>query len=103
MRIHSIKTWWALAGLLILPALALSLAAQRSNSLITAGHGGDARITRVDGRTSGEGEALARPTNSPISLKGKKFVLPLPGPAADAPPPAAPAMGFSKDFVIAGI
>ncbi len=103
MRIHSIKTWWALAGLLILPALALSLAAQRSNSLIIAGQPGYAKVIQVDGRNYVEVEGLVRLTNSSISFNGNQIVLTLSGAAADAPTPAAPAMGFSKDFVIAGI
>ena len=103
MRIHSIKTWWALAALLILPALALSLAAQRSNSLIIAGQPGYAKVIQVDGRNYVEVEGLARLTNSSISFNGNQIVLTLSGAAADAPTPAAPAMGFSKDFVIAGI
>jgi hypothetical protein len=103
MRIHSIKTWWALAALLILPALALSLAAQQSNSLIIAGQPGSAKVTQVDGRNYVEVEGLARLTNSSISFNENKIVLTLSGAAADAPTPAAPATGFSKDFVIAGI
>src|SRR5258708_20324000 len=103
MRIHSIKPWWALAGLLILPALALSLAAQRSNSLIIAGQPGYAKVIQVDGRNYVEVEGLVRLTNSSISFNGNQIVLTLSGAAADAPTPAAPAMGFSKDFVIAGI
>jgi hypothetical protein len=103
MRIHSIKTWWALAGLLILPALALSLAAQRSNSLIIAGQPGYAKVIQVDGRNYVEVEGLARLTNSSISFNGNQIVLTLSGAAEDAPTPAALATGFSKDFVIAGI
>jgi hypothetical protein len=96
MRIHSIKTSWALAALLILPALALSLAAQHSNSLIIAGQPGSAKVIQVDGRNYVEVEGLARLTNSSISFNGNQIVLTLSS-------AAAPATGFSKDFVIAGI
>lgn len=101
MRIHSIKTWWALA-LVVLSALALSLAAQQSNSLIIAGQPGSAKVIQVDGRNYVEVEGLARLTNSSVSFNRNQIVLTLSG-AADAPTPAAPATGFSKDFVIAGI
>jgi hypothetical protein len=103
MRIHSVKTWWALAALLILPALALSLAAQHSNSLIIAGQLGSAKVIQIDGRNYVEVEGLARLTNSSISFNGNQIVLTLSGAAEDAPTAAAPATGFSKDFVIAGI
>jgi hypothetical protein len=103
MRIHSIKTWWALAAFLILPALALSLAAQRSNSLIIAGQPGSAKVIQVDGRNYVEVEGLARLTNSSISFNGNQIVLTLSDAAEDGPTPAAAAAGFSKDFVIAGI
>ena len=102
MRIQSIKTWWAL-GLLILPALASSLAAQQSNSLIIAGQPGSAKVIQVDGRNYVEVEGLARLTNSSISFNGNQIVLTLPGATADTPRPAAPSTGFSKDFVTAGI
>jgi hypothetical protein len=101
MRIHSIKTWWALAALLILSALALSLAAQQSTSLIIAGQRGSAKVIQVDGRNYVDVEGFARLTNSSISFNGNQIVLTLAG--AAAPAPAAPATGFSKDFVIAGI
>jgi len=103
MRIHSIKTWWVLAALPILPALALSLAAQHSNSLIIAGQPGSAKVIQIDGRNYVEVEGLARLTNSSISFNGNQIVLTLSGAAENAPTPAAPATGFSKDFVIAGI
>lgn len=103
MRIHSIKTWWVLAALLILPALALSLAAQQSNSLIIAGQAGSAKVIQVNGRNYVEVEGLARLTNGSLSLNGNQIVLTLSGPAEDGPTAAAPATGFSKDFVIAGI
>ncbi len=103
MRIQSIKTWSALAPLLILPALALSLAAQQSSSLIIAGQPGSAKVIQIDGRNYVEVEGLARLTNSSISFNGSQIVLTLPGATAHTPTPAAPATGFSKDFVTAGI
>jgi hypothetical protein len=103
MRIDSIKTSWALTSLLILPALALSLAAQQSNSLIITGQPGSAKVIQFDGRNYVEVESLARLTNSSISFSGNQIVLTLPGSTADAPAPAAAATGLSKDFVAASI
>lgn len=103
MRIHSVQSWWALAALLILPALAVSLAAQQSNSLTVAGQPGSAKVIQVGGRNYVEVEGLARLTNSSISFNGNQIVLTLSGATADASTPAAPATGFSKDFVTAGI
>jgi len=102
MRIHSIKTWLTL-GLLILPAWRCPLAAQQSNSLIIAGQPGSAIVIQVNGRNYVEVEGLARLTNNSISFNGNQVVLTLPGAAADAPRPAVPTTGFSKDFVTAGI
>lgn len=101
--IKSIKTWWALAALPILPALALPFAAQQSSSLIIDGQPGSAKVIQVGGRNYVEVEGLARLTNSSISFNGKQIVLTMPGAAADAPTPASPATGFSKDFVSAVI
>jgi hypothetical protein len=103
MRIYSIKTSWALTSLLILPALALSLAAQQRNSLVIAGQPGSAKVIQFDGRNYVEVESLARLTNSSISFSGNQIVLTLPGSTADASTSAPPSAGFSKDFVAAGI
>jgi hypothetical protein len=103
MRIHSVKPWLALAALAILPALALCLAAQESSSLIIAGQPGSAKVIQFDGRNYVEVEGLARLTKSSISFNGNQVVLTLPGATTDTPSPAAPATGFSKDFVAAGI
>lgn len=103
MRTQSIKTCWPLAGLVILLGMALSLAAQQSSSLIIAGQPGSAKVIQVDGRNYVEVESIARLTNSSISFNGNQIVLTVPGAAAAPPPSAAPATGFSKDFVTAGM
>lgn len=91
------------AALFLVLGVALSLAAQQINSLNIPGQPGSAKVTQVDGRNYVEVEGLARLTNSSISFNGNQIVLALPGTAANAPAPAAPAPGFSKDFVTAGI
>jgi len=99
-----IRTWWCLAALLILSALAVSLVAQQTNSLIIAGQPGSAKVIQVAGRNYVEVEALARLTNSSISFNANQIVLTLPGTTPDASSaPAPPPAGFSKDFVTAGI
>lgn len=98
-----------LAALLILPSLALSLAAQQSMSLIIAGRPGSAKVAQVDGHNYVEVEGFARLTNASINFSGTQIVLTLPAASSDsstatAPTaPAAPPVGFSKDFVTAGI
>jgi hypothetical protein len=91
------------AALLVLFAMVLSLAAQEIKSLIIAGHSGSARVIQVDGHNYVEVEGLARLTNSSISFNGNQIVLTMAGTNTNAPSPAIPAPGFSKDFVTAGI
>jgi hypothetical protein len=98
------KSWcWMLAALLIMPATALFLAAQQTNSLIITGQSGFAKVIQVDGRNYVDVESLARLTKSLVSFNGNQIVLTLPPATADAATPGAPGTGFSKDFVTAGI
>jgi hypothetical protein len=103
MRIRSVKTRWALAAVLILPTLAISLAAQHSDSLVIAGQPGSAKVIQVEGRNYVEVEGLARLTHSSIRFNGNQIVFTSPSATADAATPAAPAAGLSKDFVTASI
>jgi hypothetical protein len=103
MRMNSIKSWWALAALPVVPVLALSFAARQSNSLIIAGQPGSAKVLQFQGRNYVDVEDVARLTNGSISFTGNQIVLSMPGSSTNAPTPAAPATGFSKDFVTAGI
>ena len=96
-------------GNLLAPALltlatgVLSLAAQQVNSLIVVGQSGSAEVIQRDGHNYVEVEGLARLTQSSISFNGNQIVLAMPGTTANAPAPATPAPGFSKDFATAGI
>jgi len=104
----SVPSWWPLGALLILPVLALSLAAQQSDSLVVSGQSGSAKVIQVGGHNYVEVESLARLTNSSIRFNGNQIVLSLPGTAAEAAVSAAPAAGaqppgFSKEFVTASI
>jgi hypothetical protein len=103
MRIPINKTWQALAALLITTALAVSLWAQQTSQLTIAGQSGSAKVIQVDGRNYVEVEGLARLTNSSMSFNANQIVLTMPGSSSDASAAAAPAPGFSKDFVSAGI
>lgn len=103
MRIHSIKIWWALAAVLTMFVLVVSLIAQQTNSLIIAGQPGSAKVIQVDGRNYVEVESLARLTNGSISFNASQIVLTLPGSSPDSSAAPPPATGFSKDFISAGI
>jgi hypothetical protein len=103
MRFQSNKSWWTLAAFLILPALALSIAAEQSNSLIITGQQGSAKVIQVDGRNYVEVEGLARLTSSSISFNGSQIVLTSSGAGTGGATLAAPSPGFSKDFINAGI
>jgi hypothetical protein len=64
---------------------------------------GPAKVIQVDGHNYVELESLARLTNSSISFNGNQIALTSPGATTDGPKTAAPATGFSKDVVTAGI
>jgi hypothetical protein len=102
MKITRNRTLSAAAAL-ILPSVALSVAAQQGISLMIAGRPGAAKVTQVDGHNYVEVEGLARLTKSSINFQGNQIVLTLPDAPSDSPSPAAPSAGFSKDFVAAGI
>ncbi len=104
MQMNSTGRWWTLAALLTLPVLALTLTAQQSNSLAVSGQQGEARVIQVQGHNYVEVEGLARITNGSISFNGNRILLTIPGFPGNAPAAAsAPAPGFSKGFLTAGI
>jgi hypothetical protein len=103
MRIYSTKTRWALALLLTLSVLTLSLIAQQSTSLAIAGQPGSARLIQLGGRYYVEVEGLARLTNGSLSFSGNQIVLTLPGSAPSSNAATAPVPGFSKEFLNAAI
>jgi hypothetical protein len=97
------KRFSSAAALLILPSLALSLAAQQIMSLIIAGQPGSAEVIQRNGHNYVDVQGLAQLTRSSISFNGNQIVLALPGTNAPYPASAPPAPGFSRDFVTAGI
>jgi hypothetical protein len=97
-----------LVMLLVVPALALSQAAQETRTLIVNGHPGQVNVVQMNGRSYVDLEALARVANGSLRFNGNQITLTLPG-AANTPPAGAPSAnppanpGFSKDFLKAGI
>jgi hypothetical protein len=93
--------------LLALPVFTLPQAAQHHRTLIVNGHAGDATLVEIGGRSYVDLEALARLANGSLSFKGEQVVLTLPTSAsaqAEAHGASQPAsLGFSKDFLRAGI
>lgn len=89
---------------LVLPALALSQAAQRTRTLIVSGHSGETPIVEMNDRSYVEIEALARMVNGSLRYEGNRVFLTLRGSSASGTQNAASANpGFSKDFLNAGI
>lgn len=101
------ETRWKVATIVLLPALALTLAAQQVNSLVVAGQQGQAKVLQVQGTNYVEVNGLARVTGGSLSFSGNQIVLTLPGSGGDssAAPPAAsaPPSGLSTEFLNAGI
>ena len=105
------KSWRGsliLLVLLMIPALALSQAAQQNRTLIVNGQSGQVKMVQIDGHSYVDLESLARTANATLDFRGDQIRLTLPGPAAGtasaAAPPSPPANpGFSKDFLQASI
>lgn len=99
-------TRWKVATIVLLPALALTLAAEQVTSLVVAGQQGQARVLQVQGTNYVEVNGLARVTGGSLSFSGNQIVLTLPGSGGDssaAPAASAPAAGLSTEFLNAGI
>jgi hypothetical protein len=99
-----IRNWNLRAsGFLIIPALAFPLGAQPVTSLSINGQTGSAKVIQVDGVDYVEVQGFVRIANASIAFQKDQIVMTLTG--ADANPPAAAPvpMGFSKEFVAAGI
>jgi hypothetical protein len=97
-----------LVMLLIVPALALSQAAQEARTMIINGQPGQVSVILINGRSYVDLEALARVANGSLSFNGNQITLTLPGAASAAPPATSSAnppanSGFSKGFMKAGI
>ncbi|MGB8322485.1 MAG: hypothetical protein WCE52_05935 [Candidatus Acidiferrum sp.] len=106
MRTYSLKTWPVISLLMVIGVVAVSVVmAQQTTSLLIIGQSGSAKVVQVAGHNYVEVEGLARITNSSINFNGNQIVLTMPGTGGGLPADNsnAPAPGFSKDFVTAGI
>ena len=95
-------TRWTLATIVLLPLLALTLAAQQVTSLIISGQQGQAKVLQVQGTNYVEVNGLARITGGSLSFSGNQVVLTLPGSGGDSSAPAS-SEGLSTEFLNAGI
>ena len=95
MRGKLFKAVLMLVALLALPGLAWAQAAQQNLTLIVTGQPGQIPILHVNGKSYVDIDALARLTNSSLSLKGNQVILTPPGSAPSTAPadpgPSAPA------------
>jgi hypothetical protein len=107
MQWNAKGTGWKMAAIVLLPGVALMVAAQQVSSLIVSGQQGQAKVVEIQGAHYVEVNGLARLTGGSISFSGNQIVLTLPGSGGDsqAAPAAtaAPAGGLSNDFLNAGI
>jgi len=91
-----------------LPILGMALAAQPQRTLLVSGHSGELAVMEMGGRSYVEIEALARLANGSVSFNGNQIVLTLPAPAGNTPattsvPSQSVPVGFTKEFIRAGI
>ncbi len=77
-----------LVALLVLPGLARSQDAQQNLTLIVTGQPGQIPVLQMNGKAYVDVDALARLTNSSLSLKGNQVILTPPGSAPRTPPVA---------------
>lgn len=110
MKVNAWRRWYAIASFLALPAMAITVLAQQSNSLVVSGQQGQAAVIQVQGRNYVDVAGLARVVSGTISFSGNQIVLTISGSGgnatpASAAPAAAPASvpGFSSEFKTAGI
>jgi len=103
MRRNATRNWLMLAVMLLFSFL--TLLAQQTSSLMIDGQQGQAQVIQIQGRNYVEVDGLARIAGGSIRFAGNQIVLTLPGAGGNSSSQAAPpaAVGFSKDFLSAGI
>jgi len=102
------SSWASLVIFLIVPALALSQAAQESRTLTVNGQPGQVTVVQMNGHSYVDLEALARVANGSLSFNGNQIMLTLPATtatplAADLSASPTANTGLSKGFLKAGI
>ncbi len=94
-----------LVPILLLPLLVL--VAQETSLLQIHGPQGHAKVIQVQGKNYVEVDELARITGGSLRFVGNQIILTLPGSGDTSPQPGqsapAPKVGYSKEFVGAGI
>ena len=110
MRSESSGTKWIVPMLVIIPAVALCMAAQEPQTLIVNGQPTQISVVQMNGHSYVDIAALARVANGSLSFNGNQITLTLPGTnsaPAPAPAQASPSLAansdFSKGFLRAGI
>ena len=86
MREKLFKAVLTMVALVVLPGLAWSQNAQKNLMLIVTGQPGQAPIVQMNGKSYVDIDALARLTNSSVSIEGNQVILTPLGSAPSAPP-----------------
>jgi len=76
-------------SLALILLLSLSAFAQQNLMLVVTGQPGQAPIVKINGKSYVDIDALARLTNSSVSIKGNQVILTPPGSAPSTPPAAS--------------
>jgi hypothetical protein len=108
MTRSALRTCGASFVIVSLPILVVAFAAQLQRTLVVSGHSGELAVVEMSGRSYVEIEALARLANGSVSFNGNQIVLTLQTSAVNTPattsvPSQSVPVGFSKEFIRAGI
>ena len=116
MKVRRIHAWMVpLALAVVLAAEGRAQSGQGEYTLNVNGQAGSAKVVQINGHSFVDVDALARIANGSIAYQGNQIMLSLPGggggvPAAaqqqqaqNASNPPPPNLGFSKEFMTAGI
>jgi hypothetical protein len=97
-----------LLALVFVPGITLAQVEPLNRTLVINGHAGEAAVVEINGHSYVDLEALARLTNGSLHFESNRILLTLPMSTGSAPtsvPPPSPVddIGFSRDFMRAGI
>jgi hypothetical protein len=101
MHRKAIQTAVLLVAILLLPLLVI---VAQQTSLLIEGPQGNAKVIQVQGKNYVEVDQLARITGGSLRFLGNQIILTFPASGdASLPPAPAPLIGYSREFVNAGI
>ena len=113
MKVRRIHAWMVpLALAVVLAAEGRAQSGQGEYTLNVNGQAGSAKVVQINGHSFVDVDALARIANGSIAYQGNQIMLSLPGGGAAAqsgtrrrlrPVLRLPNLGFSKEFMTAGI